>query len=348
MKKIYIFSTFVAGILGVFVFSALAADVTVNSNINIPLTISSESIIFELSGGANISSLTAQSDRVNILTPDGEKAILTGPDSISFGVATACDTPGKSKLEIPGNSSVTVIPLKPVSTDAEYKNTCAGRVANGGGGSPPPPPPPPSPSPSPPSPSPVPPSTTPKVEVPTDPIEPLDEGIFKDVKGNDEKYVLPIIGLMLEKFTYEIPVSKIFGVKRQTDGNFAVQVAAALSGLGCGSSTAFPGASACREYLSSAKLVTSKFPKGKITRLQYLELLLKARGFKKLENKTTAALKKECGDVKNAKKQDARVYFTAKKLGIAKKFKGGKCGLGKGLTRVEAAKLALRAYGVSQ
>lgn len=177
--------------------------------------------------------------------------------------------------------------------------------------------------------------------------EPLE---FKDVSIADSKTVFAVVDLMLAQKTYKAPYGKKFGVKIVTRGGFSLQIWNALAGIGCGDAEKYPGLKKCLETAFTAKLVDDKFTTGeKITRLKNYEVLLKTRDIK-LEDSTAAKLRRTCrGDVSasSATDQAAKVFFTAKKYGIAAVYKGSKCQLDKPFSRLEAAKFAKRAMAVA-
>jgi hypothetical protein len=85
----------------------------------------------------------------------------------------------------------------------------------------------------------------------------------------------------------------------------------------------------------------------KVTRLDMYELLLKARGVK-LESADADDLKEVCSDHKKPTKQEASIFFTARKRQISKKYKGGVCRLNKGFSKIEAAYFATKAQAVEK
>lgn len=328
---------FLSAVVISFTFGGLvyAADVSIGSTINVLLTIGSETITFELLAGS-LNSFSVDTDKITFSVPQGEKFYIQGPSSISFGAATTCDTAGKSKLEVEG--TVTITPTKPASTAAEYKNTCDYRIGGGGssggggggGGG-----------------STVTPSTTQITQVTQKTGEIEEEKIeFVDIdklKSSVQQNILQLATLMIEKNTYDMPKSKKFQPNASTVGEFALQTALAVSGDGCGGSNGYPGASKCKKQAVSEKIVNSKFKlNAKISRVQYYDILLKAIGAK-LVSSSAKNLKAVCKDVKNANKQTARVFITAKNAGIASVYKGNKCGLGSAFPRWQAAQFAVRA-----
>lgn len=173
-----------------------------------------------------------------------------------------------------------------------------------------------------------------------------EEIMFVDIgklKSDAQQNILQIATLMVSKNTYDMPKSKKFQPNSSTTGEFALQAALAISGDGCGGTEGYPGASKCKKQAISEKIVNSKFKLNtKASRVQYYAVLLKAIGAK-LESSSTKNLKAVCKDAKNANKQIARVFMTAKNVGIASVYKGNKCGLKSAFPRWQAALFAIRA-----
>lgn len=315
---------------------AYAADVSIGSTVNVPLTIGSEAITFEILAG-DLNSMSVDTDKVTFSVPQGQKFYIQGPSSISFGAATMCDTAGKSKLEVEG--TVTVIPTKPATTAAEYKNTCDFRIGGGGsassgssGGS---------------GGATVTPSTTQTAQIVQKKTEAEEEKIeFVDIgtlKSDVQQNILQLAGLMVAKNTYDMPKSKKFQPNSATQGEFVLQAALAVSGDGCGSDNGYPGASKCKKQAVNKKIITDKFKLNvKTSRVQYYDILLKAIGAK-LVPASIKDLKAVCKDVKNATGQMAKVFMTAKNAGITSVYKGNKCGLASAFPRRETAQFAIRA-----
>ncbi|MBI4995126.1 hypothetical protein HZC21_05845 [Candidatus Peregrinibacteria bacterium] len=260
----------------------------------------------------------------------------TGVFLVSFGAATVCDTAGKSKLEVEG--TVTITPTKPASTAAEYKNTCDFRISGSGGGS--------SGSGGSGGGSIVTPTTTQLTKV-TQKIEEEEKVEFVDIgklKTDIQQAILQLAGKMVEENTYNMPKNKKFQPDTSAKGEFTLQTALAVSGIGCGGSGSdYPGASECKKQAVSKKIVNDKFKlNAKISRVQYYDILLKAMGAK-LASASTKDLKVVCKDAKNETKQMAKVFMTAKNAGIASVYKENKCGLKSAFPRWQAAQFAIRA-----
>lgn len=331
---------FLSAAIIIFVWGGLvyAADVTIGSTVNVPLTIGSETITFEILAGS-LNAFTVDTDKVTFSVPQGEKFYIQGPSSISFGAATVCDTAGKSKFEVEG--TVTVTPTKPATTAAEYKNTCDSRIggggsggggssAGGGGGAT------------------VTPSTTQTTQIVQKTTEAEEEKIeFVDIgklKADVQQNILQLAALMVAKNTYDMPANKKFQPNSASKGEFVLQAALAVSGDGCGESgNGYPGASKCKKQATTKGVVTNKFKLNvKTSRAQYYEILLKAIGVK-LASASVKDLKAVCKDAKSATSQAAKVFMTAKNAGIASVYKGSKCGLVSAFPRWQAAQFAVRA-----
>lgn len=351
--KILLSAAVISSLLGLFVYGAatFAADVTISETITVPLTIGSETVNFSLLGGS-LNYFSVSTDKISFSVPQGDKFYITGPSSISFGAATVCSTPGKSKLEVEG--TVIITPTKPASTEAEYKNTCDYRVSGGGGssggssgggggGS-----------------LVTPTATTQTIQVVKKTEEEKKEEVEEEkVKEEDEERIefadigklkaavqqniLQLAALMIEKNAYGMPKNKKFLPRASTNGGFALQTALTVSGDGCGGTGGYAGASKCKKQAVGEKMVNSKFKlNAKVSRVRYYEILLKALGVK-LASASIKELKAVCKDAKGASKKMAKVFMTARSAGIASVYKGKKCGLKSAFPRWQAAQFAMRA-----
>lgn len=265
--------------------------------------------------------------RVDILSPDNVDIGGTN-NSLREGLSSCGASGALLTIRAKATTAVSITITPPTTGNVTCTTIGLGGGGGGGGGGSPPPAP---------APAPSPPSPTPPGE------EPIGEPV--DVPATD-KFIMPLVKLMLDKKVYKFPENKIFGTKKITKGSFALQIALAVSDLELGF-TEYPGlkkikATAIKAWPDIAK----NFPKGKVSRYDFYELLLAAREISKLESKTVSDLKEACKDVKKPTKSMAQVYFTAKKFGFTGKYTGGKCRLHMPFPRKEAAKFAMKAYAI--
>lgn len=279
----------------------------------------------------------------------GGEVQISSPDRMDIGgtnnslrESLAFCNENESRLKIASSATTNVvITITPPSAGTVCTSTGSGGGGGGGGGG--------SSSPPPPAPEPLPaeqpPAEQPGEQPAAPPEEEEEELKFKDVPKTD-KFIVPLVQLMLERKTYKFPKTAIFGTKKVTKGTFALQIALAVSDLDFGFEK-YPGLAKIRKTaVKTWPDVAKNFPKGKVKRYDFYELLLVARGIGKIESKTTKDLKKACKDVEKPTRDMAKVYFAAKKFGFAGVYQGGKCRLEMPFARKEAAKFAMKAYAI--
>lgn len=150
--------------------------------------------------------------------------------------------------------------------------------------------------------------------------------------------------LMYDQKTFAWPENNVCDAD-YVKGDFAMQLLAAVSGIGCGSATEFRGITGCRVNLRNRGVIGTSVTTGKLlTRLEFYDYLLRAREIP-LDG-TDIKLDEMCTDVPPelaASSDAASVFFTALKHNIVSIYGGGACRLDKNFYRHDAAKFALRA-----
>ena len=318
-----------------------ATDVNVVNVVN--LFLNSLSVTFTLQE-SNLTTVSVNPSFFIIQTPPAQKAVLMGPSSISFGVATECDIAGKSKITVPENVTLTITPLQPAVTDAEFLNTCDGRhpgsgalvVVNppsgggggggGGGGNPPP---------------------------VTTVVQPQPKALlFTDIPGMGTKKldadftaaIYSVAQVMVDAKTYIVPKNQKFGPNAMTSSVFALQVSLAVAGKNCGKTI---GLASCKAAAIKAGIITKKtLTKNLVNRKVFYGMLIKAAGIP-MADKSSVTADNLCTDVKVSSK-DALGIATARLSGIATLYAGNKCNANSTFKKSEAMVFAFRAIAATK
>lgn len=319
MKKNYIQKALVvASFVVIFAFTIFsignAADVTLTTPIDIVLTVGTQQVTFQLQSGS-MSSFSVDSSRVSFSTGSGQTAVLLGPEYISFGNTTGCDnSTGKSKIEIPENTSVIVTPSIPATTDGDYSNTCKSQKASGGtgsGGS----------SGSGSGTSNTSNATNNNVNPSAPAIENDSADVFIDLPGTGAKKlnnttvsaIYIVVKRMIDSGAYRFPLTKKFNAFQKTTRYFAIQNALAVAGAGCGRAVTY---TSCRNQASELGIVDQEFvSNGYINRAEYFGMLIKAANITLVASKEDIAANLYSDVTPNS--PIAPVVATAKISGIA-------------------------------
>lgn len=320
MSKWKIYAVFTIVFLIVAFSIASAADVIISNTIDVILTVDGQSTVFQLEGG-NLNSFSVDQSSVAFSTPPGERIIFSGPINISFGAGTKCDLPGKSAIEIPGNTTMVVVPTRPLAVDPEYRNSCAGRQdtggsTSGGGGvgqggqsnqgsqsnqgdqS----------------------SNRPQGESPSK----LKITDISGLASKTQERIFRVFQSMLANGTLLATDDSEYALKPKggTKRLFALQVAlGAIAGRNCGEALSFEH---CKTAAFENNLIdVDRIPSFQISRAQFYEMLLRAAN---IPLKPESEIKQAylCKDVR-VRSPYARVIATAREYRITTLFSGGKC-----------------------
>lgn len=323
--------------------TASAAVVQVDPAVVLQLTIGGVVENFIMEGG-NLTDFSVGDSSFGVVTSANEVVTILGPTYISFGANTLCDTSTKSKIIVPASTTMTITPLRPATTDAEYKNTCDGRTGGGGGGggggsgggvggsvsSPP-----------------TKPSQSSKPDASSSGSG-KSKIKFLDVPGTGKKKlsaasaraILNVAEVMVDQSVY-VPPSKFLPLNKIT-AEFAIRIALAIYGKSCGTTAT---AESCRAQAEDAGLVKEKeFKKKYVTRAEYYTLLLRAGKVPLLAAKDITS-SRLCKDVAKSS-EFAPVVATARYYKIAKLYTGRKCLATLNLQRFEAMRFAEKAMKV--
>lgn len=305
-------------ILPTFVF---AGDVTIPGGEELTISIGGQD--YTIQAGSTATSVAVGDGTFTITTGSGDNVSISSStgkkmDNDSGLVATCIGTSGVSKLSVGANKTVVFSP----SGATECLNIPNSGGGSGGGGSG---------------------ASGGGQTSQNQEVQEPESMKFKDVTKSNEGIIMPLVNLMLANKTYKMPINKIYGVRSVAKGLFLTQVLMTVAGENCGSVSTFQGARYCRSAAIKAKIISSTFPIGNVTRVKYYEALLKAKKIPLKTNVTVAGLKKVCIDAKGSTLQMAKVYMTAKQAGIAGVYPGKKCRLSMAFSKTEAAKFAMRA-----
>lgn len=307
---------------------SLAQNVSITGVIDIYL--SGPGLTYKLRGGT-FASITVTSNSFTIATGSGDTVTVSSFEGKSLennGNLTVECFGTESRIVIGASTSVTFTPTGSIvctgSSSGGGGSSGGASSASGGGGS----------------------SGGGVVSLPV-----VNQRInFKDVYGKlkktDVENISKIVQLMLDQKTYRNPSTSIYGTKTITTYGFALKTALALKGISCGSSTEYPSIAACKKAAVDAGLISEDLDtRARIPRKAYYELLLKSVD-QKLINASVSNLKEICSDASSASLKDAKIFFTARSLGITSIYVGNKCQLNLFLSRAEVAKFATRALDV--
>lgn len=333
-----------------------SGDITFTTDVTLNITVNGSSTNLIIPGGSTANEVIVNASSVEITKGSEGHISINSPGRLNLendkNLQTACDG-NQSKLTITIETKVIITPTSASDHCAAVLlggGSAGGGGTSGGGGtgggsggvS---------------TPSILPGATTPP-DTTTPPTEqpPAEEPTvdFKDIKKLTEKEQANIVELfkaMLKQYAAKMPANKKYYPNNSARGDFSISTWNTVAGIGCGSQEKFPGNARCKKEAVKAGLLPDDFIKTpakfkaftRVTRLQNYEVLLKARKIPLEQDFSADDLKEVCSDVKKASKKMARVFFTARKYGIAVKYKGNRCSLNSSFKKKEAPRFALKA-----